>query len=120
MMDRKRINVLAAAMVGMFGSGALAAPTVALTPPAQVSNAEGEVRFDLLVTNDGAAPEPYRAADGLSCRLTTPDGVADVEARRLPSEAEFTIAPGGFVRIAYSAALKTAGRVIVELSPARQ
>lgn len=116
MMARKQIGVLAAAVAGVFGGAeAPAAPTVALTPPAQISNVDGEVRFDLIVTNDGAAAERYRAAEVLPCRLTTPDGVADVDARRLTPDGELTIAPGGFARVSYAATLRTAGRVIVEL-----
>jgi outer membrane phospholipase A len=96
-------------------SGALGAPEMVLTPPAEAGHVDGEVRFDVLVTNAAATPQPFRAADTLSCRLTTRDGVADVVARRLDGEAERTIPAGGFIRIPYVATLTTAGRVVIEL-----
>lgn len=107
--------VLTAGMTLLGASGAWAAPTVALTPPAQTPSSDGEVRFDVLVTNDGGKAETYRAAEVLPCRLTTADGVADVEAYRQGGVADLTVAPGSFVRVPYSAKLTTAGRVIIEL-----
>ncbi len=104
-------------MTGWIGAGVTsAAPTIALTPPTQLPSADGEVRFDLIVTNDDAAPQTLSLPDALECRLTTRDGVVDAKAIRLGDGGERTIAPGTFVRATYSAKLFTMGRVIVELN----
>lgn len=114
-MDRKQNGVVGLALVGFLGSCALAAPTLTLTPPSRASVVDGEVRFDVIATNEGASSERFVPEAVLRCRLTTPDGIVDVDARPVEPASEQTIGAGGFVRVAYVAKLLTAGRVIVEL-----
>lgn len=101
------------------GVGAFATPTVALTQSTRPATVDGEIRFDLIVTNDSTTAENYTLPNELACRLTTPDGVADVTAQRVDvattAAAEQSIAPGAFLRATYVAKLLTSGRVIVEL-----